>query len=177
MCVECPFSGAVIPKPDTGARSQAQRGSILSQEMHFSCETLLAQWLHRILNMDIPRRNVKRRRYVRRSLYATTGLVVIAVVTVGLSRLEPAVPSVDRRTLWVDTVKRGLMLRQVRGVGSLVSTDILVVPAAVSGRVARILVLPGTNVQAETVILELSNPDLDVDRVSVFERGNPKTGH
>jgi HlyD family secretion protein len=133
--------------------------------MHFSCETLLAQWLHRILNMDIPRKNAKRRRYVRRGLYATTGLVLIAVVTVGLSRLEPAVPSVDRRTLWVDTVKRGLMLRQVRGVGSLVSTDILVVPAAVSGRVAKILALPGTNVQAETVILELSNPDFDVEHL------------
>jgi len=128
MRVECPFSGAAIPKPDTGARSQAQRDSILSQEMHLPANTLLAQRLHRILNMDVPRTNAKRRRYVRRSLYATIGLVVIVVVTVGLSRLEPAVPSVDRRTLWVDTVKRGMMLRQVRGVGSPISEDILVVP-------------------------------------------------
>lgn len=98
---------------------------------------------------------------IRRGVIATVGLVVIAAVTVGLSRLEPASPSVDRRTLWLDTVKRGSMLRQVRGVGTLVSEDILVVPALVSGRVTHIRVLPGAIVDANTVILELSNPDLE----------------
>lgn len=98
---------------------------------------------------------------IRRGLIATAGLVVIAAITVGLSRLEPAAPSVDRRTLWLDTVKRGSMLRQVRGVGTLVSEDILVVPALVSGRVTHIRVLPGAIVDANTVILELSNPDLE----------------
>ncbi|HEY43752.1 MAG TPA: HlyD family efflux transporter periplasmic adaptor subunit [Anaerolineae bacterium] len=68
----------------------------------------------------------------------------------------------DRRTLWIDTVKRGPMLRQVRGVGNLVSEDVLVVPAAVSGRVIQILVEPGTVVDANTVILELSNPELQL---------------
>jgi HlyD family secretion protein len=98
---------------------------------------------------------------IRRGVIATVGLVVIAAVTVGLSRLEPAAPSVDRRTLWLDSVKRGSMLRQVRGVGTLVSEDILVVPALVSGRVTHIRVLPGAIVDANTVILELSNPDLE----------------
>jgi HlyD family secretion protein len=98
---------------------------------------------------------------IRRGVIATVGLVVIAAVTVGLSRLEPAAPSVDRRTLWLDSVKRGSMLRQVRGVGTLVSEDILVVPALVSGRVTYIRVLPGAIVDANTVILELSNPDLE----------------
>ncbi len=111
--------------------------------------------------MDIPRKSAKRMKMIRRGLIATAGLVVIAAITVGLSRLEPAAPSVDRRTLWLDTVKRGSMLRQVRGVGTLVSEDILVVPALVSGRVTHIRVLPGAIVDANTVILELSNPDLE----------------
>ncbi len=111
--------------------------------------------------MDIPRKSAKRMKMIRRGVIATVGLVAIAAVTVGLSRLEPAAPSVDRRTLWLDTVKRGSMLRQVRGVGTLVSEDILVVPALVSGRVTYIRVLPGAIVDANTVILELSNPDLE----------------
>lgn len=124
---------------------------------------VLARQLLRILNMDIPRKNAKRLRYIRRGLYTATGLFVVAAITVGLSRLKPAVPSVDRRTLWIDAVKRGSMLRQVRGVGTLVSEDILVVPAAVAGRVSRILVQPGTVVEPNTVILELTNPDLELE--------------
>jgi len=125
--------------------------------------TLLAQQLHGILNMDIPRKNAKRRRYIRRSLYAATVLVVIAAATVGLSRLKPAAPTVDRRTLWLDTVKRGSMLRQVRGVGSLVSENILLVPAAVRGRVTQILVEPGTSVDPNTVLLQLTNQELELE--------------
>ncbi len=113
--------------------------------------------------MDIPRKNAKRQRRIRRGLYTVTALVVVASITMGLSRLQPAAPSVDRRTLWIDTVKRGSMLRQVRGVGSLLSEDILLVPAGVSGRVTRILVEPGTVVEADTVILELSNPELELE--------------
>jgi len=98
---------------------------------------------------------------IRRGLIATTGLIVIAVVTVLVSRLEPASPTVDRRTLWLDKVKRGPMLRQVRGVGTLVSEDILWVSAAVGGRVVGILVEPGTVVEPNTVLIELSNPTLE----------------
>jgi multidrug resistance efflux pump len=97
---------------------------------------------------------------IRRGLIATTGLILVAAVTIGVSRLQPAAPGVDRRTLWLDKVKRGPMLREVRGVGTLVSEDILVVPAAVPGRVLRILVEPGTAVDPNTVLLELDNPDL-----------------
>ena len=113
--------------------------------------------------MDIPRKNSKRKRIIRRILYITSGLILIALVSMGLSRLEPAAPSVDRRTLWIDTVKRGPMLRQVRGVGNLVSEDVLVVPAAVGGRVTHILVEPGAVVDANTVILRLSNPELELE--------------
>ncbi len=113
--------------------------------------------------MDIPRKSAKRMKMIRRGLIATTGLVLVAAVTVGVSRLQPAAPGVDRRTLWLDTVKRGPMLRQVRGIGTLVSEDILWVPATVPGRVVRILVEPGTSVEPNTVILELSNPELQLE--------------
>jgi HlyD family secretion protein len=113
--------------------------------------------------MDIPRKNAKRQRRIRQGIYTVTGLVVLASITVGLSRLQPAAPSVDRRTLWIDSVKRGSMLRQVRGVGSLLSEDVLLVSAGVSGRVIQILVEPGTLVEADTVILELSNPELELE--------------
>ncbi len=115
--------------------------------------------------MDIQRKNTKRNRWLRRGLLTTIVLVVFGLVTLGLSRLEPASPTVDRRTLWIDAVKRGPMLRQVRGVGTLVSEDVLVVPATVSGRVVRILVEPGTIVDANTEILELSNPELELQRL------------
>ena len=97
---------------------------------------------------------------------------MVVSITMGLSRLQPAAPSVDRRTLWIDTVKRGSMLRQVRGVGSLLSEDILLVPAGVSGRVTRILVEPGTIVEADTVILELSNPELDLELLNAESQLN-----
>jgi len=113
--------------------------------------------------MDIPRKFSKCKRIIRRVLYVASGLILIILVSIGLSRLEPAAPSVDRRTLWIDTVKRGPMLRQVRGVGKLVSEDVLVVPAAVGGRVTQILVEPGTIVDANTVILQLSNPELELE--------------
>jgi len=100
---------------------------------------------------------------IRRGLIATTGLVVIAVITVAVSRLEPASPTVDRRTLWLDKAKRGPMLRQVRGVGTLVSEDILWVPAGVAGRVVRILIEPGAVVEPNTVLLELHNPELELE--------------
>ncbi|MHC4167951.1 MAG: efflux RND transporter periplasmic adaptor subunit [Planctomycetota bacterium] len=113
--------------------------------------------------MDIPRKFAKRRRLIRHSLYALVGLSAIALITVGVSRLKPAVPSVDRRTIVVGTVERGSMLRKVRGAGTLVSEDILWIPAEVKGRVRRVLVEPGTQVKADTVILELSDPELELE--------------
>lgn len=88
-------------------------------------------------------------------------MAALALVTVGLSTLEPAAPSVARSTLWTDTVRRGEMVRQVRGPGTLVAEDIRWVAALTPGRIERKLVQPGTEVQAGTILVELSNPDVE----------------
>ena len=103
---------------------------------------------------------VKQQRRRRQIIYAAVGIVVVVLVTMGLSRLKPAAPSVERSTVWVDTVKRGPMLRQVRGLGTLVPEDIRFIPAVTEGRVDRIPVLPGAAVKPDTILLELSNPQL-----------------
>lgn len=87
-------------------------------------------------------------------------LTAIPLVTWGLSRLKPAAPSVERATVWLDTVKRGPMLRQVRGLGTLVPEDILWIPATTDGRVEQRLQLPGIVVKPDTVLIILSNPEL-----------------
>jgi len=111
--------------------------------------------------MDIARPSQVRRRRVKRALYAVTGLTAALVITAGVARLQPAAPSVERATVWIDTVKRGPMIREVRGLGTLVSEDLRWIPATTSGRVERVLLRPGTPVAAGTVILELSNPSLE----------------
>lgn len=99
----------------------------------------------------------------RRRLLIGAGLVALAAtITLGLSRLEPAAPTVERSTVWIDTVKRGSMLRQVRGPGTLVPEQIRWIPAASEGTVERILVKPGSAVTASTALLQLSNPELEV---------------
>lgn len=108
--------------------------------------------------MDVPRQKPRSR---KRWLLAGGGLAALALVTVGLSTLEPAAPSVARSTLWTDTVRRGEMVRQVRGPGTLVAEDIRWVAALTPGRVERKLVQPGTEVQAGTILVELSNPDVE----------------
>jgi HlyD family secretion protein len=110
--------------------------------------------------MDIPRPSAARSKRIRRIIYALVGLVVVAAVTVGLSRLKPAAPEVDRSTVWVDTVKRGPMLIQVRGLGTLVPEDILWIPAVTDGRVVKRL-LPGISVKADTLLVVLRNPQLE----------------
>ena len=112
--------------------------------------------------MDIPRPELARRRRTRRILMAVGTVLALALVTLGLSRLKPAPPSVERATVWIDSVKRGEMLRQVRGVGTLVPEEIRWIPASTEGRVERILLHPGTTVSADSVVLELSNPELDL---------------
>ena len=118
--------------------------------------------------MDIVRTELKRRRRLLRIIYSAAGLVVAALVTLGLSRLKAAAPTVDKTTVWTDTVKRGPMLREVRGLGTLVPETIRVIPAATDGRVEQRLLLPGTPVNAKTVILELSNSEL---QQSVLDAG------
>lgn len=117
--------------------------------------------------MDVPvspARQKKRRR--RRWLLGSSIVAVLALVTLGLSRLQPTAPLVEKSSLWLDTVKRGEMLRQVRGNGTLVPEDIRWLPTVNAGRVERILVLPGERVKADTVLVELSNPALEQ---AVFE--------
>lgn len=103
---------------------------------------------------------VIRRRRARRYTYVGLALVGIVLVTVAVSRLRPAAPTVDRATVWIDTVKRGSMVRQVRGSGVLVPEVIRWIPATSNGTVERILLRPGATVEPETVILELSNLSL-----------------
>lgn len=112
--------------------------------------------------MDIPRPELARSKRIRRIVYGVGTVIVIALVTVGLSRLKPAAPEVDAGTVWRDTVKRGPMLIQVRGLGTLVPEEILWVPAVTDGRVVRRLVLPGsTPIKADTVLMILNNPQLE----------------
>jgi HlyD family secretion protein len=109
--------------------------------------------------MDIQRpSSVARNKKIRRIIIGVVALVVVALITVALSRLKPAAPTIDSGTAYIDTVKRGPMVRQVRGLGTLVPEDIRWIPAATDGRVERIVVYPGTPVTPDTVILELVNP-------------------
>ncbi len=111
--------------------------------------------------VDIARSpEVKRKKKIRRILYGLVALLAIVGISIGVSRLQPAAPTVDRATVWVDTVKRGPMIRQVRGSGTLVPENIRWIPATTNGRVERILLRPGAKVTNNSVILELSNPDL-----------------
>jgi HlyD family secretion protein len=111
--------------------------------------------------MDIQRPFNARAKKVRLILYVATAVVSLAGVTYGVSRLRPAAPTVDRGTIWTDEVKRGPMIREVRGLGTLVPEDIRWIPARTDSRVDRILIHPGATVQPSSVILELSNPELE----------------
>ena len=110
--------------------------------------------------VDIHRPDLARKRKRRRMAYTSVTVVAIALITVGVSRLQPAAPTVDRAVVYMDTVERGSMLRQVRGTGTLVPEEIRWIPALTEGRVERIILRPGVTVEPDTVILELSNPEL-----------------
>jgi HlyD family secretion protein len=111
--------------------------------------------------VDIARSpEVKRKKKIRRIIYGFIAVIAVVGVSVGVSQLRPAAPSVERATVWVDTVKRGPMIRQVRGSGILVPENIRWIPATTSGRVERLVLRPGAQVTPTSVILEMSNPDL-----------------
>ncbi|MEO8434814.1 MAG: HlyD family efflux transporter periplasmic adaptor subunit [Pyrinomonadaceae bacterium] len=112
--------------------------------------------------MDIQRpRKSKVKKQVRTAVLVGVGLIAIAGITFGLTKLKPAAPTLDRSTAVIDTVKRGQMLREVRGIGTLVPQLTRWVPAPADGRVERVLVQPGVEVGADTVIFELSNPQME----------------
>jgi HlyD family secretion protein len=115
--------------------------------------------------MDIAREGIVEAKRRRHLLLTVVGGVALTVATVGLSRLKPAAPTIERGTVWIDTVKRGSMLREVKGTGTLVPQEIRWIPAATDGRVERILVEPGSAVEAGTVLLELSNQELELQAV------------
>jgi len=113
--------------------------------------------------MDIARPELKRQKRRRQIIWSVCAVVVLVGVTVGISRLKPAAPTVDRSTIWTDTVKRGSMLRQVRGLGSLIPSheDVRQIPAETEATVIRIDKLPGSQVEANTVLVEMVNPQLE----------------
>ena len=98
---------------------------------------------------------------MRQIAFATVGIIVVSLVSYVLANLKPAAPVVEAGTVWEDTVKRGPMVRDVRGLGTLVPEDIRWIPATTQGRVERIVLRPGTPVKPDSVILELSNPQLE----------------
>ena len=113
--------------------------------------------------MDIPRPEAARKRRIKRLIYGGVGLVLVSSITWALSKLKPAAPDVDRNVLYFGMVKRGPMIRDCRGIGILTPVEEAIqwVPALTEGRVVKRLVLPGTSVKASTVILILSNPQLE----------------
>ena len=110
--------------------------------------------------MDLARPDIARRKKRQRIVWSTVATVALVALTVGFSQLKPAAPSVEKTSVWFDTVKRGQMLRQVRGNGTLVPEQIQFVQSETEGRVERILVQPGAQVSADTVLMELSNAEL-----------------
>ena len=130
--------------------------------------------------MDIVRQPKKKRgRYV----IAAVGIAAVTVATVALGRLKPAAPAVERSTVWVDSVRLGTMLRSVRGSGTLVPERIRYVSAVTAGRVDRVVVQPGATVTAGSVLIELSNPDVQLQALeaqrqltaALAELGNLRT--
>jgi HlyD family secretion protein len=103
---------------------------------------------------------IRQRRKRRRLALGLAGVAVLAAVTAGLARLQPAAPLVEKSSIWTDAVKRGEMLRQVRGNGTLVPEDVRWIPTLNAGRVEQILVLPGAAVKTNTVVVKLSNPEV-----------------
>ncbi|MBI5085414.1 MAG: HlyD family efflux transporter periplasmic adaptor subunit [Acidobacteria bacterium] len=113
--------------------------------------------------MDVPREGARKRKIIRRTILVGIVAAAVPLITWALSRLKPAAPTVESGTLWTDTVKRGPMLRQVRGLGTLVPEETLLIPALTEGRVEKIILRPGALVKKDTVILILSNPQLQLD--------------
>lgn len=111
--------------------------------------------------MDIQRADRSQEKRRRRILLIGGGVVLLALITLGLSRMKPAAPTVEKASLYIDTVRRGPMTREVRGPGSLVSVDVRWIAAATEGRVERQVLQPGSQVQADSIILELASPEVE----------------
>jgi len=113
------------------------------------------------MGMDVPRQGAKKKKQIKKVLYGALLIAIIGTVTFGVSRLRPALPTVEKNTLYQGTVTRGTMLRQVRGLGTLVPEEIRFVPALNAGRVEKRYLQQGAQVKADTVLVDLSNPELE----------------
>ncbi len=113
--------------------------------------------------MDIKKPDNSRAKKIKRTAYAAIAALSVAGTSIAVSRMRPAAPSVERATILTDEVKRGGMLRDVHGLGTLVPEDIRWIPAQTDSRIDRILLKPGAIVKAASIILELSNPELQRD--------------
>jgi HlyD family secretion protein len=111
--------------------------------------------------VDIARPDLLEKKKKRQLMWAGVGVAAVVLLTLGVSRLKPAAPTVERGTVVIDTVKRGEMVREVHGLGTLVPVDIRWIPAITEARVERLVLLPGVEVKPDSVILELSNPELE----------------
>jgi len=116
--------------------------------------------------MDIPRKDAGRKRLIRRIVIGVVILAAIPGITIGLGKLKPAAPGVEMSTLWPDNVRRGPMVREVRGLGTLVPEDTMLITATTDGRVSRILIKPGTPVKADSVVMVLTSETLETDLVT-----------
>ena len=116
-----------------------------------------------LYSMDIARPDIRKKKLRRQIVIGAIGLVVVAAAAAAVYRLKPAAPGVDASTVWPDTVKRGPMVVQVRGLGTLVPSEesIRLIPSQTEATVTRIRVLPGTKVAPDTVLMDLTDPQLD----------------
>ena len=112
--------------------------------------------------MDIKREGVARRKRIKFILYGILAIGALGAVGWRVSKLEPAAPTVERATVWIDSVKRGPMLREVKGLGTLVPEDIVVIPTLQDGQVIKVPVKSGERVKPDTVLVVLVNPDMDL---------------
>src|SRR5262245_19928210 len=111
--------------------------------------------------MDVACKDVKKKKLIRMISGLTLLVAAVVGISYGLTKLKPAAPGVEMSTLWPDTVKRGPMLREVRGLGTLVPENTMLIPATTEGRVQRILIRPGTSVRADSVVMILTSPELE----------------
>jgi HlyD family secretion protein len=155
---------------DTSVRYRTARGEPDSARhgfipcfQHHQLVGGLARCLHHLRAMDIARPEFRQQKRRRQILWSAVGLVCLTVVTVAVMRLKPAAPEVERSTIWTDAVKRGSMLRQVRGLGSLIPSQESTrqIPAETEATVVRIRMLPGSEVKADTILVEMSNPQVE----------------
>ena len=109
--------------------------------------------------MDIARPDLAKKKRRKMTLYVGIGVVAVVIASIAISSLKPAAPAIDRNLVWVDTVKRGPMVRQVRGIGSLVPENIRIVTSRSAGRVDRIVLRAGAPVTPDSIIVELANPE------------------